>query len=222
MSVGRGSGPPSLEPGEAVSRWRLLAGVGVVAVLALTLIVSVQQGSPPFSSPTTTLSAASTPTTTPTTSTTTPPTSPSTTSEQTTSTTNAEHRLAEVEALLQDLWLGWFDAIYRKDPDALWRVVATTRNHDAGVAAMDTMDFTAPPSVQSFQLEDLEILLDRPDCLVTFYQIDASVMLDQPPSQFVSVMWPHPQHGFRFASDWRFPNDLWAPDCNELEREATP
>ena len=42
-----------------MSRWRLVAGVGVVAVLALTLIVlSVRGGSPSVSSTTTTLMAA--------------------------------------------------------------------------------------------------------------------------------------------------------------------
>ena len=108
-----------------MSRWRLVAGVGVVAVLALTLIVLSVQGGSPSPSTTTTL-VVSPPTTTSTSAVST------TAAEPTTLTTSAEQRLVEVEELLGDLWFGWFDAIYRKDPDALWQVVATTTFHDDG------------------------------------------------------------------------------------------
>ena len=53
----------------------------------------------------------------------------------TTSTTTEEQRLAEVEQILTDLWFGWFDAIYRKDADALWEVVANENYHTTGVEA---------------------------------------------------------------------------------------
>ena len=133
-----------------LSRWRLVAGVGVVAVLALTLIVlSVQGGSSIISLDYNAVGELDhhhrrrrrqy----------------PSTTTEATTVTTTAEQRLAEVEELLRDLWFGWFDAIYRKDPDALWQVVATTTSYDAGVAAMETMAFTARPLEATVMIEDL-------------------------------------------------------------------
>ena len=46
-----------------------------------------------------------------------------------------------MEAILTDVWFGWFDAIYQKDPDALWRVVATTPFHEAGLRAMEQLSF---------------------------------------------------------------------------------
>jgi hypothetical protein len=187
-----------------------------VAVLALTLIVLSVRGDS-SSNPTTTTLVAGTSTTT---TTSTPST---TTTGATTLTTTAEQRLAEVEVLLQDLWFGWFDAIYRKDPDALWQVVATTQSHDAGVAAMETMEFTGEPNADGVNIESLEMLLDRADCLVAFYTIDVSDFRGTgSTSEHVSVLWPDERYGFRLATGWTHPDDLWLMDCDNLEREVTP
>jgi hypothetical protein len=197
-----------------MSRWRLVAGVGVVAALALTLIVLSVRGNAPSNSSTTTLAADPSTTTT---------TASTTTTAATTVTTTAEQRLAEVEALLQDLWFGWFDAIYRKDPDALWDVVATTTFYDAGVAAMETMTFESKPAQSDISFASFEILLDRPDCLVVSQNVDVSVFRGSGTFiQNVSVLWPDNRYGFRFATDWVHPGDLWLQDCDNLEREITP
>ena len=187
-----------------------------MAVLALTLtLLSVQGDSSSNPSTTTLVAGPSTATSTSTAST--------TTSGATTLTTTAEQRLAEVEALLQELWFGWFDAIYRKDPDALWKVVATTRNYDAGVAAMETMTFIAPPSVEAVLFDELEILLDRADCLVVSQTLNLSDFRGPDAvGSTVSVLWDDARRGFRFATDWEFPNDLWLQDCDDLAREETP
>jgi hypothetical protein len=193
----------------------LVAGVGVVAVLALTLIVLSVRGDS-SSNPSTTTAVAG-PSTTTTTSV------PSTTTTlATTLTTTAEQRLAEVEVLLQELWFGWFDAIYRKDPDALWEVVATTTFYDAGVAAMETMEFVAAPTSEGVLIEELSILLDRPDCLVVENSIDMTAFRGLDGDTTVSVLWPDARFGFRFATGWQFANDLWLNDCDNLEREVTP
>lgn len=197
-----------------MSRWRLVAGVGVVAVLALTLIVLSVLGDSSSNSTTTTLLAGSTTSTTSPTST--------TTTAATTLTTTAEQRLAEVEELLGDLWFGWFDAIYRKDPDALWDVVATTPFHEDGVAAMDSMEFIAAPTPSGVVIGDLTILLERPDCLVVDHFVDMSQFRGVVGDNTVRVLWPDASHGFRFATAWQFANDLWLSDCNDLEREVTP
>ena len=195
----------------------MVAGVGVVAVLALTLIVlSVRGGSPPVSATTTTLIAA--PTTTDTTSL----PSSNTNAESTTVTTSAAQRTAEVEALLQDLWFGWFDAIYRKDPDALWQVVATTTFHNAGVAQMESMEFIAAPTRNQVVIADLTILLDRRDCLVVENSIDMTAFRGFLGDTTVTVMWPDERYGLRFATGWQFANDLWLNDCDNLVRDFTP
>jgi hypothetical protein len=141
----------------------------------------------------------------------------------TTSTTTAAQRQAEVEELLQNLWFGWFDAIYRKDADALWEVVATTRSHESGVDAMESMEFFDVPALSQILIPDQEILLDRPDCLVVFYSLDVSGFRGSGAiTDTVSVLWPDERYGFRMATGWRHKNDLWQMDCDTLEREVTP
>ena len=189
--------------------------MGIVGVLALAAgwMIWRDRSTP---GPTTTLVAA--PTTTLEASTT---VAISTTVETSTTATTPEQREAEVEEILTDLWFGWFDAIYRKDADALWEVVATTPYHQAGSSAMSTLTFIKPPSTGEVSISDLEILLDRPDCLVAFYYVDFSQIITEEPSQTVSVLWPV-DSTWRFASQWLFPNDLWQADCDDLVREETP
>jgi hypothetical protein len=194
----------------------LVTGVGVVAALAGALILlSLQRDGDPVSTSTSTATSLVAATT--------EPIDVTTTAEPAfTTTTSEEERRAEVEELLRDLWFGWFDAIYRKDPDDLWQVVATTQFHEDGVAAMETMEFMEEPSASSFSIEDVEVLLDRSDCLVASYEIDASTLVGEARSQSVSVLWPDPRYGLRFATGWVYANDLWLQDCDNLEREVTP
>ena len=140
----------------------------------------------------------------------------------TTSTTTAEQRLAEVEQILTDLWFGWFDAIYRKDADALWDVVATTPFHDAGVEAMSLLEFDEPPAREVIEVEIDTILLDREDCLVVLGTAFAPFLAGDPTNSTVKVLWPDVAGSWRFATSWQHPQDLWQADCDEVEREVTP
>jgi hypothetical protein len=140
------------------------------------------------------------------------------------STTQAASREEEVKAILEDLWFGWFDAIYRKDEDALWAVVATQNNFEAGQNAMsDEGVFTRAPTAGDVQLVDFEILLDRPDCLVVSQQVDVSPFRAGP-AEFttVTVLWPDDQQRWRMATQWQYVDDLWIHDCDDLTRADTP
>ncbi len=144
-----------------------------------------------------------------------------TTTLNATSTTTEEQREAEVRQILTDLWFGWFDAIYRKDPDALWKVVATTPYHDSGTSAMNTLAFLNPPMPERISISQIQILLDRSDCLVAFYDVGFLEIIEEEGGQTVSVLWPS-NSLWRFASQWLYPNDLWQADCDEVVREVTP
>ena len=147
-------------------------------------------------------------------------TSPSTTAATTTSTTTAEQRQAEVEMILQELWFGWFDAIYNKDADALWEVVATTSYHDAGLSAMDELEFQTPPDPDGVAVEVIGTLLDRGDCLVVHETTTVRFLGSSVSS--VSVLWPDGRYGWRIANSWINPEDQWLSDCNDVLREVTP
>jgi hypothetical protein len=139
------------------------------------------------------------------------------------STTQAASREEEVKAILEDLWFGWFDAIYRKDEDALWAVVATEKKHDQGLQAMGMVGlFTSEPQRGEARVVALSILLDRHDCLVVDQTLDVSSFRDVEPGSNVLVLWPDPRYGWRLATSWVHPDDLWQGDCDNLEREVTP
>lgn len=196
-----------------VQRWRWGLATAIVAVLGVGLVLFLDDGTPP-SSTTSQAQSGTTVSALP------PNTTTHSTAANVTSTTTEAQRLVEVELILQELWFGWFDAIYRKDPDALWKVVATTRFHDAGVAAMDTLEFQSAPIIDGVHIELREILLDESHCLVTYETVSASFVNGT--STSVSVMWPDQRYGMRFATAWEQPGDMWRPDCDNIEREETP
>jgi hypothetical protein len=142
--------------------------------------------------------------------------------EASTTSKTEEQREAELEEILTDLWFGWFDAIYRKDTDALWDVVATTPFHQAGVEAMTAASFDVAPVAGDLDVVVETILLDREDCLVVLNTISMPFLAGAPTNTSVKVMWPDPDRGWRFATSWLYPGDRWQADCDDIVREETP
>lgn len=167
--------------------------------------------------PETTTTAQTTPTTTTTTS------APSTTTpEPTTTTTTAEQRLEEVREIMENLWVGWFTEIAEGDSDGLWAYAATQRVHDVPLEVEPPELAIAPEDAAPFH-SDLQILLDREDCLVVYEELDFSGMYGfEAKTAGVAVLWPDPRYGWRFASDWTDPGDLWINDCDLTVRPETP
>ena len=190
---------------------------GIVVVLAVVAVVAfVRDGDP---APAVTAAVSSTTTTTTTTST----TSTTTTVVGVSPSSMAGDRVAEVEAILQDLWFRWFDAIYRKDADALWGVVATQELYDAGLTAMETMTFTVDPVREATVVDVREILLDRPDCLVVWHDLDITDYRgSDATADAVVVLWPSDRFGWRLMRNWKNPDDLWINDCDLVTRRDLP
>ena len=149
--------------------------------------------------------------------------SSSVSTSSTTSTSGPRDRVAEVEGILRGLWFGWFDAIYRKDPDALWEVVATEKTRDDAVATFDLLEFSGPPSWEGTKITVKEILLDRSDCLVVFQRGDFTAYRGPGAvGETVSVLWPDEDGSWRIAALWSGPGDLWRTTCDLVTRESTP
>jgi hypothetical protein len=201
-------------------RLRLAVAIGIVGILGVIAVLAWPRGEDPggdAAGPTTTTTTAAPATTVTTASTTT------TTEPDTTTTISAEARIAEVEAILRDLWFGWFDAIYRKDADALWEVVATSTGYEDGLAAMQTLEFLVQPTAETTYVSVREILLDRADCLVVALELQAQGYLGPDATTVsVDVLWPDERYGWRLATRWTDRNDQWLSDCDDLQREQTP
>ncbi|MGH8873705.1 MAG: hypothetical protein ACRDVM_00395, partial [Acidimicrobiia bacterium] len=104
-----------------------------------------------------------------------------------------------------------------------WEVVATTPRHDDGVKAMASMTFTAEPTLEGHRFSFIDIRLDREDCLVVHHGLDITAFRgDGAVGETVSVMWPDSRYGWRFATAWLHPGDMWIQDCDNMVREDTP
>jgi hypothetical protein len=199
--------------------WRWAVAVGIVAAMAGMLVVALINGSEQPAPLTMALTTTTRPPSTTLALTT-------TTVQPTTSTTTEGQRLAEVTEMARQQWFGYFDAIYRKDEAALWKVVATKGLYEDGLFGMQSEEsgvfFTDEPTLDGVVIDSLEILLDRQDCLVVFQAVDLSAFRPAGTTfETVSVYWSDPRYGWRKATAWRYPGDLWLSDCN-APREQTP
>ncbi len=195
--------------------WRVGVVIALIVVMAIALASLMFRDSDAATADTTL-----TPTTT-----SLPPTTTSTPTRTTTSTTttiNPEARITEVELILEDLYVRWFDAIYRKDESALPDIVALQRDYDAGVQAMATMEFIASPVRTGVTVEVQRLALDRSDCIAVEYSLDASLIRGiEEPSKGLQILWPH-NTGWRLARSWGGPGDLWQIDCDLTDRTEIP
>ena len=200
--------------------WRAAIAIGMIGVMLAALVwLLISDGdSDPEAVPTTPLTVAPTTTTTSATTTTGVP-------ETTTTSLDPDARLAEVERILEDLFIGWYDAVYRKDESVLSDIVAVQPLHDAALNAMEgTIEFVHPPTAETMTITAYEILLDRPDCLVVHFRRDMSgVLVDGFADDGVQILWPRESDGsYRLARTWTNPGDLWQDDCDVLDRSDIP
>jgi hypothetical protein len=147
-----------------------------------------------------------------------PPAS-TTTSEftTTTSTTVVESHVvvtvAEAEAILRELWFGWFEGIYNQDEDRIREVVATEDFVQAAVAAFDTLRFDAQPQRNGIRFDAIEILRSDEGCLVIWSDSDAEFLLPGPARTGVDVI-RLVNSEWVILSSWSHRDDLWEADCD--------
>jgi len=162
--------------------------------------------------------AAEATTTTSTTTTTEPdPTTTSSTTVPTTSTTSVpdDHvveTVEEAEAILRELWFGWFEGIYYEDEDRIREVVVTEQFLDAGVNAMGSLDFVSEPSEQGLTFIELELLMATSDCLAVWSVTEPDFVEVEEPRSGVDVL-RNRDGSWGFASSWKFRADRWETDC---------
>jgi len=155
----------------------------------------------PGPSPTTTVNAVDSTTTT-------------STLEPNTSTTLETHvvtTVEEAEAILRELWFGWFEGIYNQDEDRIREVVGTQAMLDAARAQFGVMEFTAAPDPSHLDYAGSEILRADQDCLVVWTDTVVSGFTTARTAD-VHVM-RYSEGGWKLASLWQQKNDLWDTDC---------
>jgi hypothetical protein len=181
----------------------LIAGLVVVGLAIGVLALWPREE--PGPSPTTTVNAVDSTTTT-------SKLEPNTT---TTLETHVVTTVEEAEAILRELWFGWFEGIYTQDEDRIKEVVGTETALDNAVAQFGEMEFLGPPTPAGISISDIEILRADSGCLAIWAQVASDFRTGS--TQVVQVF-RRPDESWLLVSLWTFRGDLWEADCeSQLE-----
>ena len=189
---------------------RRLISVLVVVGLALAVVLSwANRGgdSPPGTQ------AQATTTTLPPTSTTLPADTTTLAATTTSSPTDVEtvETVEQAEAILRELWFGWFEGIYNEDEDRIREVVGNPELVSDAADQFGAMEFLSPPTPDGLTFQDTEILLAEEDCVAVWSVVDARPIVGaQNDGVHVFV---RSDGQWLFISQWATRNDLWEEDC---------
>jgi hypothetical protein len=134
----------------------------------------------------------------------------------TTSSTGTENHVVETteeaEAILRDLWFGWFEGIYNQDEDRIREVVGTEAMLDAAIAQFDVMEFEARPDANDLAFQSTDLLRADAQCLSVLTTLELSGSRTGSTTDVNILRWVD-QH-WVLVSTWQYENDLWAADCD--------
>jgi hypothetical protein len=153
-------------------------------------------------------------------STTTIPPATTTTSAGSDTTTTSALQIREVEtveqaeAILRELWFGWFEGIYNQDEDRIREVVVLEETVETARESFGTMSFSDRPALEDIQLANSELLRSDSDCLAVLADLDVSRFRpDATGTSGVYVM-RRVDSRWKLLSVWPKQDDLWEADCD--------
>jgi hypothetical protein len=183
---------------------RLVAGLIVVG-LAVGVWALWPRGEP-NPSPTTTVDAVASTTTT--------------VANLTTTSTTAEGHVVttveEAEAVLRQLWFGWFEGIYNQDEERIREVVASQALLDSAIAAFPTAAFETAPTEGGVRLADSELLFADEQCLVLWATLDVRDFSGEGAVESSVHVLRWIEDSWHLTTLWVNKNDLWERDCESL------
>lgn len=138
----------------------------------------------------------------------------STTAAGTTTTSNGSlvvTTVEEAEAILRELWFGWFEGIYNQDEDRIKEVVGTQAQLQAARNQFDRMEFGATPEPALITFSDLELLRADESCVAMWAEVSASFRPGA--TEGVQVL-RRADDRWVFAGFWTHRDDLWEADCD--------
>jgi hypothetical protein len=186
--------------------------ISVLVVVGLTLAVVLLWANRGGDSSPGTQAQAST-TTLPPATTSLPPDTTTLATTTTTSPTEIEivETVEQAEAILRELWFGWFEGIYNEDEDRIREVVATEHQFQLGVDQFGSMSFETAPASKDITYSDTEVLLATDSCTVIWTTGTFSGFADAKTSDVHVLRW---NDGWKFFGLWGSPDDLWEADCS--------
>ncbi|MGH8946576.1 MAG: hypothetical protein ACRDVL_10555 [Acidimicrobiia bacterium] len=140
-----------------------------------------------------------------------------TTSELTTTTTvdpltvRDVETVEQAEAILRELWFGWFEGIYNEDEDRIREVVANSHQVELANEQFGVMEFTRSPQRSDISFSDTEILRSDSECLALWSTITIEGFREGTSTDVYVLRWL--EDGWRIQGLWAFREDRWEADC---------
>lgn len=122
----------------------------------------------------------------------------------------------EAEAILRELWFGWFEGIYDRDEDRIREVVATEEQVEAAVAQFGVMEFDRRPTPEGVSLSNTELLRNDQTCLAVWSELDVSRIRPEAVGSAGVYVMRRVDREWVLLSVWPRRNDLWDNDCDSL------
>lgn len=142
---------------------------------------------------------------------------PTTTEPATTTTTVDPTQVREVEtveqaeAILRELWFGWFEGIYNEDEDRIREVVATEEQVETAREAFGT-DFTGAPEQRDISFRKTELLRSDINCVAVWTELGLSGFRVGETQDVHVLRWLDGR--WVMLGFWDLRDDLWESDCD--------
>lgn len=131
----------------------------------------------------------------------------------TTTTEDLVDTVEEAEAILRELWFGWFDGIYHQDEDRIREMVATEEQVGAAKDQFGRMAFIAQPLPEGIVFTEIEILRSDSSCLAIWSTSNASSFLATDLDRTGVDVFRWTGTRWHLFGSWRYRADLWESDC---------
>lgn len=122
----------------------------------------------------------------------------------------------DAEAILRELWFGWFEGIYNEDEDRIREVVVLEETVDTARESFGVMQFSAPPTQSGIELADTELFRSDSDCIAVWTNMDVGTFRSEAAGTSGVNILRKVEGNWRLLSVWPNRGDLWESDCESV------
>jgi len=116
----------------------------------------------------------------------------------------------EAEAILRELWFGWFEGIYNQDEERIREVVVLEETVETAKESFG-LEFERAPGAEDITFAETEILRSDEQCLAVWSVLTTSGFQSGTTDGVYLLRWTN--GGWSRLSTWIQRNDLWEADC---------
>jgi hypothetical protein len=143
------------------------------------------------------------------------PADTTTTTDATTSTTatpddHVVETVEEAEAILRELWFGWFEGIFNEDEDRIREVVVLEETVETAKESFG-LEFAREPRPEDITFQDSEILRSDQECVAVYTTLVLSGFREGSSDGVEILRWT--PEGWKSLTTWANRQDLWEADC---------